>query len=275
MRPISNSELILNKDGSVYHLGLLPGEIAETVITVGDPDRVDMVLKHFDELEFTRQNREFKSATGSIFNKRVSVVSTGIGTDNVDIVFNEIDALFNINLATRTPIINRKVIQFIRLGTSGLIDSEIPLDTIRYSRFALSADALLKFYKHPFEIIKYQDFHFPVIQADSHLQKAFSIFEPCFTLTAPGFYGPQGRSIALQSKLDLKNVQASITHQGMKLANLEMETAGIYGLGSLLGHQCISINAFLANRITGEFSSSPEKTIQRMIEESLSVLKSL
>jgi len=286
MRQISNAELIVNPDGTIYHLNVHPEQVAPTIITVGDPDRVKMVSQYFDRMEFQVHKREFVTHTGYIGAKRLTVLSTGIGTDNIDIVFNELDALFNIDLNTKKVKSVVTPLQFIRLGTSGCLVEDIPNDTILVSRYAIGLDSLLHYYPLPqsekvaalqqlinqqFLLSKSLPISPYVTEGSSeliaHLGKGL---QQGITLTATGFYAPQGR------QLRIKNKQADLLSffQGLDISpitplpisNLEMETAGIYGLAKAMGHEAISFNALLANRVTGAFSAQPMKTVQGMIE---------
>lgn len=283
--PIKASELILNPDGSVYHLNLHPEQISNTIITVGDPDRVASVTKHFDSVEFQTQKREFHTQTGLYKGKRITVLSTGIGTDNIDIVFNELDALVNINLKTREINKTLKSLDIIRIGTSGSIQKAIPIDAFLISEYASGFDSLLHFYDS--EAFQHKDISKAlmkhtnwfeaksspyVVKGDAQLLEKLSSNKTHkgFTATNVGFYGPQGRvlRLALQDK-DLNDKLASFNFEGRSITNLEMETAGIYGLSKLLGHRALSMNAIIANRATGEFSKNPTETVNRLIEYTL------
>jgi uridine phosphorylase len=286
---IGSSELILNEDGSVYHLHLLPEHLAENIIIVGDQDRVKEVSKHFDKLEFTTHKREFVTHTGYVGNKKLSVVSTGIGTDNIDIVFNELDALVNIDLHTRQAKSALTRLKIVRVGTSGTLQKDIAVDSLVLSSFGLGIDGLMSFYKDKRtaeeesilqEVL--QQVALPIVpslsSADEHLLKHFrtlGVFEG-ITLTATGFYGPQGRKLRLEPKLaNFIDSLAALNIQGHRITNLEMETAGIYGLGNLLGHQCLSVNAILANRQTKEFSKDPHTSVEKAILFTLEKMLSL
>ncbi|WP_442844895.1 nucleoside phosphorylase [Leeuwenhoekiella sp. H156] len=283
--PLASSELILNEDQSIYHLHLKPENLADVVITVGDPDRVAEVSRHFEHIEFSTQKREFKTETGTFKGKRISVISTGIGTDNIDIVLNELDALVNIDFETREIKEQKKSLQLIRLGTSGAIQSDIPVDSILLSKRALGFDSLLHFYQsasvrdHAFE--EAFSAHLQLnpekstpycVEADSALLNHFknpNYFEGT-TVTNVGFYGPQGRTLRLQTEdVALNDKLQSFRLQSEKITNLEMETSGIYGLSKLLAHRALSVNAILANRTTGKFSKNPSEIVERMITEAL------
>ncbi|MFQ3239637.1 MAG: uridine phosphorylase [Olleya marilimosa] len=282
---IQESELILNPDGSVYHLNLKPEHIADTIITVGDPDRVSGVTKYFDSVEFTTHKREFHTQTGVYKGKRITVISTGIGTDNIDIVFNELDALVNIDLKTRTINKTHKSLDIIRIGTSGSIQKEIGIDTFLISEKACGFDSLLHFYnsKHIQQtdvaeaLVAHTNWSSDkskpyVVTADKDLAAKLESDQTTkgFTATNVGFYGPQGRVLRLSIQdNDLNDKLASFSFNGQPITNLEMETAGIYGLSKLLGHRAVSMNAIIANRATGEFSQDPKKVVDQLITYTL------
>jgi uridine phosphorylase len=276
---IPESELILNDDGSIYHLNIRPEHLAETVITVGDPDRVAAVSKYFDEVEFKTGKREFHTHTGRIGNKRLTVISTGIGTDNIDIVFNELDALVNIDLKTREVKAEHTTLDFIRIGTSGCLQADIPIDSFLVSSHGLGVDGLGLFYEQELEpesqkIFEHitSEFQFPLtpyfsVGSQALIDKVCPDFLQGITTTCTGFYGPQGRELRLKSKVaQLLPQLSSFRYVDIKITNFEMETAGIYLMANLLGHRSISCNAILANRITNEFSSTPKKTTERLIQ---------
>jgi uridine phosphorylase len=275
------SELILNPDGSVYHLNLQPEQIATNIIFVGDQYRVDKISKHFDSIEFTTQKREFKTTTGTYKNKQFSIISTGIGPDNIDIVLNELDALVNINLATRKPKEKLTSLNIVRIGTSGSLQADIPVDSYIISSHALDLNGML----HSYQI---EDISNPEIEnafvkhTNWSSQKAAPILiennkelenkltsSATFqgiTATAGGFYGPQGRvlRLALQDS-ELNQKIDSFSFNEHKITNLEMETSAIYGLSKLLGHNACSISAIMANRANGTFSKDPEKLMASLI----------
>jgi uridine phosphorylase len=274
---IPSSELILNADGSIYHLCLKPGELAETIITVGDPERVQQVSRHFSSIELKRSNREFLTVTGVYRGKRITVISTGIGTDNIDIVLNELDALFQIDFDRRIQKEKHTPLTIIRMGTSGALQEDIPLDSLLVSEQALAFDRLLGFYDtRSFQRLDYWPERLadvaPYITKASNalLHDAPADMLHGITATMPGFYAPQGRNFRLPAVFtnNLEEVR-TLKINGKRITNLEMETAGIYGLSTLLGHRAISFNALLANRITGEFSSQPRATIETLIERVL------
>ncbi|WGK64764.1 nucleoside phosphorylase [Croceiramulus getboli] len=282
---IAPSELILNPDGSIYHLHLHPEEVATTILTVGDPDRVDLVASYLDRIEVTRQKREFKTVTGTLGKRRLTIISTGIGTDNIDIVFSELDALFNIDFKSRQIKKTPTSLQFIRLGTSGAIQEDIPVDSLLISSAALGLDSLLHHYDSQSiresalenAFIKHMEWPAALntpyaVKANARLLQQFQSDEAqCgITVTNVGFYGPQGRSLRLAPKNNSFNVQLSSfnyrTENGdQRITNLEMETSGIYGMAALLGHEALSMNAILANRATAQFSTNTEKTMRRLI----------
>ena len=279
--------MILNERGSVYHLDLRPEELAHTVITVGDPDRVKEVSKYFDTIEVKRQHREFVSHTGHIGKKRMTVVSTGIGTDNIDIVFNELDALVNIDLETRMVKPELTSLRIVRVGTSGSLQADLPVDSFLASTHGLGLDNLLHFYRaQPNEEEKQLVHAFvthtglagtpPYISgAASSLMKLFvDGFHQGITVTCPGFYGPQGRVLRLGLMYpELIDRLGDFRFGAHRIANFEMETAGIYGLGRLLGHSCLSLNAIVANRVNQTFTKHGAKTIENLIQKTLGILE--
>lgn len=276
---IEESELILNSDGSIYHLNLLPHQIADTIILVGDQERVPKVSKYFDSINFKIQKREFLTHTGKLGKKEISVVSTGIGTDNIDIVLNELDALVNINFQKRQVKSKLTRLNLIRIGTSGTIQKNIPVDSFIVSEYGLGIDAMLPFYNvenTPIEIelskqiSAHLENRIPLYLTKANeelLEKLGTDFEKGITVTAPGFYAPQGRTLRGQRKFpNLIEELAQYEHSDTRITNLEMETAGIYGLAKVIGHRAISFNAILANRVTGDFSEKPSKTVKDLIK---------
>lgn len=285
---IKASELILNADGSIYHLGLQPDELGETVITVGDPDRVAMVSKHFDRISVKKHNREFVTHTGMLNGKTISCISTGIGTDNVDIALNEIDALVNIDLRRREIKSNSRSLTIIRLGTCGSLQSEIDVDDFIVTEFAMGFDSLMAFYQRPLSneesqltTIAQQYFAKEIVQpyvcqGDKALIDRFK--QHCFsgiTASCCGFYGPQGRQLRgrLASQYFVDALQ-NFSYQQLKICNFEMETAGIYGLGRVLNHHCCSVSVVVANRVQGTFSQSVDVAVEKLIKYVLSNIKS-
>jgi uridine phosphorylase len=271
VKQLTESELIVNNDGSIYHLGIKPEHLYPTVITVGDPARVAEITKHFDSVDFNIKNREFVTSGGSLHGKQITVLSTGIGTDNIDIVFNELAFLLNFDLKTKQQLQTKKSLDIIRLGTSGSVSRYHPLDAVVYSQNAISFDDLFQFYNHSFDEIIFDDRRYPVIGCSHNLEKKFSKYKPSLTLTAKGFYGPQFRNATLKPKYTLEQV-CELRYMNAPIGNIEMETSGIYGLAKLIGFEAISINAILANRWDGTFSTDPQKTIDRMIVECLQIL---
>jgi len=291
MNKIAESELIINNRKAVYHLNVRPEELASTVITVGDPERVKEVSKHFDIIEYKCQHREFITHTGTIGNKRISVVSSGIGPDNIDIVMNELDALVNIDFATRTIKPNLTQLTIIRLGTAGALQADISVDSIVASTHGLGIDNLLNYYRHDnneeeMQIIQQfiaqtqisSNFSNPYIgTAGGAILKHFvNGFYHGITITCPGFYGPQGRVLRLGlTNLDLIDRLSEFTFGQHRITNFEMETSAIYGLGRLLGHQCLSLSAIVANRINKEFSKDGNAAVENMIKKSLEIISSI
>ena len=280
----ANSELILNPDGSLYHINLRPENIGDTVFLVGDPDRVPVVSAFFDKVEFTTQKREIVTHTGTKNGKRVSVISTGMGTDNIDIVLGELDAAVNIDLVKKERKAELTSLNFIRLGTSGSLQGDIPVDSILASSHGLGLDGLLHFYEDS-EPFTHNDFIDRFIEesgwntcfarpylaeaGDALFQKADGFING-ITATACGFYGPQGRTLKLKVKEPLLNEKlTAFQHHHLRITNFEMETSAIYGLSKLMGHQALSVNTIIANRITGEFSKDYKKAVKEMIEQVL------
>lgn len=284
MKSIASSELILNQDGSIYHLGVKPGEVASTIITVGDPDRVPLVSKYFDEIHLKVHKRELVTHTGRIGNKNISVLSTGMGTDNIDIVFNELDAIFNIDFETKTIKKEITPLQIIRLGTSGTIHEDIPLNTILASEFAIGYDGLLGFYDgkpHRFSHFNTEMLGetkgYIVPGSEYLLEKIAGDYMKGVTYTASGFYAPQGRQLRAgvsQTNL-IEKLQKMTFPDNRRVTNIEMETAGLYGLGHILGHEVVSISVILANRANGTFASNPEASIQLMLNNCLEKIEAL
>jgi uridine phosphorylase len=283
--PIKKSELILNKDGGIYHLNLRPEHISNTIIFVGDQDRVDQITTHFDHIEFSTQKREFKTTTGLYKGKRLTVQSTGIGPDNIDIVLNELDALVNIDFKTREIKSNHTALNIIRIGTSGSLQADIPVDSFLLSSHAIDLNGMLQAYKideiaHPeIERAFISQTNWSEKKADplvisnssSLANKMMSnIIYTGITATAGGFYGPQGRvlRLALQDT-QLNSKIDSFNYKEHRITNLEMETSAIYGLAKLLGHNAVSMNAILANRVNGTFSKNPSKVIEELIKYTL------
>ena len=288
MNKIAPSELILNPDGSIYHFNLRPEHLAQNIIFVGDQNRVAKVAKHFDTIEFETQKREFKTITGTFKGKRFSVISTGIGPDNIDIVVNELDALVNIDLETRTIKKEHTALNIVRIGTSGSLQSDIPVDSFVLAKYGLGFDGMLHAYncEHILEremedaFIKHTNYcnrkSRPYIVKNGSELETKLISSKVFsgiTATAGGFYGPQGRVLRLPVQdPDLNNKIDSFLFNGSKITNLEMETSAIYGLAKLMGHQAVSMNAIIANRANLNFSEDPYKTVENLIEYTLNKL---
>lgn len=283
MSRIAESELIINDRGAVYHLDLRPEEIAGTVITVGDPDRVKEVSKYFDTIEVKRQHREFISHTGLVGKKRLTVLSSGIGPDNIDIVLNELDALVNIDFQTREIKKELRSINIIRIGTSGSLQADIPVDSFVASTHGLGVDNLLNFYRHEQNdqekellqsFITHTQIHGQIGQpyitsgAASLIKHFVKDFHQGITVTCPGFYGPQGRVLRLGIRNpELINRLTDFRFGQHRITNFEMETSAIYGLGKLLGHNCLAINAIVANRVRKEFSKDGKAAVESLIKE--------
>lgn len=290
MQPIPESELIINDRGAIYHLDLRPEELAPTVIVVGDPDRVKKVSAYFDKTEHKRQHREFITHTGYIGKKHLSVISTGIGPDNIDIVFNELDALANIDFGTRLIKEELTKLNIVRFGTSGSLQADIPVDSFVASSHGLGLDNLLNFYNY-----EKTDANKAIVNAfieQTKLDTAVTIpyafpgsemllkkfgegFHKGITVTCPGFFGPQGRVLRLG--LSSPGLVDKLTHfsfNNHRITNFEMETSAIYGLGKLMGHECLSVNAIIANRVIKEFSKDSDAAVENMIKKALEALTS-
>lgn len=287
---LMESELVLNADGSVYHLNLLPEEIADTIILVGDPNRVKQVSKYFDRIEVQKTKREFVTHTGFIGKKHISVVGTGIGAGNIDITMNELDALHNIDLKNRVVKTHHKKLNFIRMGTSGALQDYISVDSLLVSSFAVGLDGLVLYYdwknteaekklliacQEKFSATPFLNTLYVAAGAKSFID----LFEKNhlgltgITLTCPGFYGPQNRQLRAQiSEPGIFSVARQVKIENHVITNLEMETAAIYGMARLLNHDACSINAILANRFTHTFSNDPDRVIEQMIQKVLTLL---
>ncbi|WP_443947247.1 nucleoside phosphorylase [Pedobacter sp. AW1-32] len=278
---ISKSDLIINPDGSIYHLNLLPEDVASTVITVGDPDRVGEITKHFDSIEIKKGKREFITHTGFLGKNRITVLSTGIGTDNIDIVLNELDALVNVDFDTREAKPELTSLNIIRIGTSGAVQEDVPMGTILASSYGLGMDALMNYYvQNPSDnesvLLKEIKNHFSPVNgivpyltaaSDTLLHTIGKDLTHGITITAPGFYAPQGRLVrAKNSVQDFIGIIKSFQSNGNRITNLEMETAGIYALAKVLGHHALSINAILASRVKFDFSTEPDKIVEKAIK---------
>lgn len=282
MKDFSAADLILNKDGSVYHLNLKPGNVADNIIVVGDPGRVHHISQHFDEINFEMNKREFITHTGTYKNKRITVMSTGMGVDNIEIAMIELDALFNIDLKKRIPKENKKSLNIVRIGTSGAIQEDLNVGAQVVSEYGIGMDNLMLYYN-----LDHTEFE---LEIGDKIQSALKLPFPPYvvkgsellkeklgkgfmdgnTVTSPGFYAPQGR----QLRIPVRNPKfldqiTYFNHNGFWLTNFEMETSMLYALAKLLGHQALSINAILGNRVKGTFSKNPYKTIDSIIKKVL------
>ena len=288
MQQIEASELIINNRGAIYHLDATPDEIAENIITVGDPARVAEVSKYFDRIEVERSHREFITHTGYLGKKRISVISTGIGPDNIDIVLNELDALVNIDFATRTIKNELKHLNIIRIGTSGSLQADVPVDSFVASTHGLGIDNLMNFYIHDNNEEEKQLLHSFVTQTQLHGQFSYPYIAGAamslmkhfvdgyyqgITVTCPGFYGPQGRVLRLgitNPQLIDRLTDFKFGHH--RITNFEMETSAIYGLGKALQHNCVSLSAIVANRILKKFSDNGLATVEKLIVKTLEII---
>ena len=282
MSKFSEADLILNRDGSVYHLNLKPENVSENIIVVGDPGRVYRISKHFDHIEFEMNKREFITHTGSYKGKRITVMSTGMGVDNIEIALIELDALFNIDLKKRITKEEKTSLNIIRIGTSGAIQEDLKVGSQVVSNYGIGMDNLMQYYNLP-----QTDFESEICNS---LKKELNLsFEPYVvkgsdilkeklgtglvegnTVTSPGFYAPQGRKLRLEvSNPKFLNQVTYFNHDGFWLTNFEMETSMIYAFARLLGHEALSINAILGNRAKGTFSKNPYKTIDSIIKKVL------
>jgi uridine phosphorylase len=285
MTYIKESELILNPDGSIYHLKLHPEQLAETIIVVGDQGRVEQVSGYFSRIDYKVQNREFLTHTGVYKGMRITAMSTGIGTDNIDIVVNELDALVNIDLEKRQAKEKHTPLRIVRLGTSGALQPDIPVDTFVASAYGLGFDGLLNFYQVDEAILEQRlseafmahtswdpKLPYPYIVAASAplLDKLAGDLVSGITATANGFYGPQGRKLRIPLAFPEMNERiANFRSDGLRITNFEMETSALYALGKVLGHQCLTICAIIANRVRKEYSEDYKETIDRLIRQTL------
>lgn len=284
MQRISETDLILNSDGSVYHLNLLPEHISDTIITVGDPDRVGMVSQYFDRIDFQVRKREFVTHGGTLRGKKIIVVSTGMGTDNIEIFFTELDALVNVNLKSRTLKSRRKKLKIVRIGTAGSLHKDVPVDSHVASDYAIGLDSLMHFYKFKMNWVERQmaceimrrarlDYLPYVAKGSSALLERIG-FDMIVgnTITTPGFFAPQGRTVRMAPKYPkmLSSLAArGAKNQGLRLINFEMETAGYYALASLMGHDTLSVSAIVADRVNKQFSKDPLRSIDALIRKVL------
>jgi uridine phosphorylase len=289
--PIGESELILTPRGSVYHIDLKREEMADFIITVGDPDRVKEVSKHFDSIEFTTQHREFVTHTGYVGKKRLTVISSGIGPDNIDIVLNELDAVANIDFETRLAKKEHTSLQIMRMGTSGSLQADVPVDSLVASTHGIGLDNVLHYYRldtsaeeqqlcneftnfnllHKSNIVPY------AVKGSTELLSFFGQeYHKGITITCPGFYAPQGRVVRASLQFpELVNTFSQFTFQQSRITNFEMETSAIYGLGKIFGHQCLSINTIVANRVNKTFSKDSKTAVENMIVKTLAIIEKM
>lgn len=291
MAYLEESELILNSNGSVYHLNLLPGELAPNIILVGDPGRVSMVSGHFERIEVERHNREIITHTGYYKNMHISVLSTGMGTDNIDIVMNELDALFNIDLQERKVKDARTSLNIIRIGTSGGLQPGIAPDSTIVSTHGIGLDGMLYYYRNLDKVMDHEmteafisQTKWPsvlprpyFVEGNEHLIKSIGEgFIHGVTATAPGFYGPQGRQLRLKTYLtDLNGLLQSFEYKHRKIINFEMETSALYGLGKMLGHNTLTLTNIVANRVDKTHSLNYRAVMDQLIEKVLDRLSTL
>ncbi|MCK9322174.1 MAG: nucleoside phosphorylase [Bacteroidales bacterium] len=282
MKKIENSELIINKDGSIFHLHLKPEQVAKDIILVGDPGRVALISEHFDNIECKVQNREFITHTGTYKGKRISAVATGIGTDNVDIVLNELDALVNIDLNKRIIKENHTKLNLIRLGTSGGLQEDLDVDTFLMSEMAIGFDGLLNFYKDREKIgndaiedafIKHMAWNPRIATpyfanaSESLMQRIDQGFRRGYTISAPGFYGPQGRELRLKIQdANINDKIRSFRFEGKRITNYEMESSALFGLAALLGHNAATVCVIIANRYAKQYSKDYKPFVQNLIK---------
>lgn len=282
MTKIKESELIISPDGTIYHLKLHPENIAENIIVVGDPGRVPEISAFFDKIEFKGMNRELCTQTGYYNNKRISVLSTGMGTDNIDIVVTELDALVNIDLEKREPKDKHTSLNIIRIGTSGALQGDIPVDSFVMSEYGLGLDGMLHFYKKSAEVcddniakafIEHTNWgkNLPkpyVVKGSEMLMKKLGDgFTKGITATAPGFFGPQGRQVRLELAYpDINDKLETFNYNGHRINNLEMETSALYGLGAMLGHETLTVCVIVANRVSKQFSKDYKKPVKELVE---------
>lgn len=282
MEKIAESELVLNPDNSIYHLKLHPHQIAKDIIVVGDPQRVKLISDKFDSVEFKIENREFITHTGTLNNKKITVLGTGIGTDNIDIVINELDALVNIDLKSRTIKENKTSLNIVRIGTCGALQENIAVNDFVISEYALGMDGLLNFYEHSLSETEQhlldefytQTNYSPIlaqpyfIKSSEHLHNLFKGFcHSGITATASGFYGPQGRKLRINLKEPLINEKLQAFNvNNLRINNFEMETSAIYGLSSVLGHNACTVCVAIANRFTKKFSKDYHTPLNQLID---------
>lgn len=281
----AESELVLNPDGSVYHLAMRPEQLGDLVFVVGDPGRVEAISRHFEQVEHRTHNREFVAHTGRYNDVSVTALSTGIGTDNIDIVLNELDALVNIDLEKREPKQTTRSLRIVRLGTCGALQEDIPVDSRIVSAFGVGLDNVLHYYAYEHsdrELRLLQDLvgatewpdnlPYPyVAQGDARLVETMGRDNHVgITITAGGFYGPQGRQLRLLPSVgDLNERLTAFSHGELRATNFEMETSALYGLGGMLGHRTCTVCTVVANRLRKEYSKDHHSAVERMIQEAL------
>ncbi len=284
-QPIPASQLVLNAEGAVYHLNLHPDQLADTVIMVGDPGRVDMIASFFDKIEVKRQNRELVSRTGYFHGKRITALSTGMGTDNLDIVMNELDTLANIDLKTRMPKDEHKSLNLIRIGTCGALQPDIEVGQNVATRYAIGLDGLIYFYEKSKEVneIAMRDAFIKQMDYPTDLPKPYVVegskklfdqlaqgYYKGVTATAPGFYGPQGRTLRMHLAYpELNHKIEAFEHEGWRVCNFEMESSALYGLGKMMGHNCLTICVAIANRVTEKFATDYHPFIKKLVLDTL------
>ena len=284
-QPIPASQLVLNNEGAIYHLNLHPDQLADNVIMVGDPGRVDMIASFFDKIDVERQNRELVTRTGWFNGKRITVLSTGMGTDNLDIVMNELDALANIDLKTRMPKETHRSLNLIRLGTCGALQPDIEPGNNVATRYAIGLDGLLYFYEKHKEVneIAMRDAFIEQMDYPKDLPKPYvvegskALFDKLaegyyqgVTATAPGFYGPQGRTLRMHLSYPENNSKIeNFDYQGWRVCNFEMESSALYGLGKMMGHNCLTICVAIANRVTEKFTTDYHPYVRKRVEATL------
>lgn len=285
-KPIPESQLIFNNEGAIYHLNLLPEMLADNIILVGDPDRVAMVSKHFDTIEYKRQNRELVTHTGTYKGKRITALSTGMGVDNIDIVINELDALANIDFKTRTPKTEHRTLNMVRIGTCGALQPEIGVEnSFVASRYAIGLDGIAYFYKDTNKVIDKDmtDAFIREMKYPSDLPKPYIVecskelfdrlaegYHQGITATSPGFYGPQGRALRLELAHPQINPEIEkFEYNGWKVCNFEMESSALFSLGKMLGHNCTTICTVIANRVTEKFAADYHPYVENLIINTL------
>ena len=283
--PIPDTDLILHADGSVYHLGLRPEHLTDIILTVGDPERVPKVSRYFDRIETQFSHREFCTHIGYVGNQRLMVISSGMGTDNVEILLTELDALANVNLTTRTANEHHRKLTIIRVGTSGSLQADVPVGSYVVNRYAFGLDTLMHFYSTAMRAteqrwaqrlgqhLSLEFVPYCAAGSDKLLNRWKDTCRVGTTTTCPGFYAPQGRQVRIPPRIDqFPEKLASFRFDEQRITNFEMETAGYYALCRLLGHEVVSLNAILANRVTQKFSTNPAKTVDILIQQVLSTI---